>query len=161
MDLDPAVHRHIFVHGPPDPAAHRAELIRRIEAGWPERGGLWVAEWREQPGFLGWCGVFPLEDSGLIELGYRYVPDAWGRGVATEAARAVLNHAFGVPGFDPIVAVTHPENRASARVLAKLGFEPEGFRFHYGLDLPFFRLSRADWLGGRRALAGEAPPATP
>ena len=71
-------------------------LIRRIESGWPPQGGIWVVEWRDRPGFLGWCGVIPLEDSGLIELGYRYVRAAWGRGVATEAAQAVLDHGFRV-----------------------------------------------------------------
>ena len=72
MDLDPLVHRHIYLHGPPDPAAHRAELRARIASGWPPQGGLWVVEWRARSGFLGWCCLIPLEDSGLIEIGYRY-----------------------------------------------------------------------------------------
>ena len=146
MDLDPEVQRYIFLHGAPDPATHRAELIRRIAAGGSEPGGLWVVEWCQQPGFLGWCGVFPLEDSGLIELGYRFARSAWGQGVATEAAQAVLEHGFRTLGFDPIVAVTHPENRASQRVLEKLGFRAEGFRRYYRLDLAFYTLSAADYV---------------
>lgn len=39
---------------------------------WPEIGGYWVAEWRDRSGFLGWCGLFPPEDSGLVEIGYRF-----------------------------------------------------------------------------------------
>jgi RimJ/RimL family protein N-acetyltransferase len=154
MDLDPEVHRFIFLRGPPDPAAHRAALTARIASGWPERGGLWVVEWRDRPGFLGWCGLFPLEDSGLIEIGYRYFPAAWGRGVATEAGRSVLDHGFRVLGFDPIVAVAAQENAASRRVLEKLGLGYRGLRFHYGLELPFYELSRSAYLAQR---AGSAP----
>lgn len=149
MDLCPEVHRYIYIHGPPDEAAHRAELTRRIRAGWPERGGLWVVEWRDEPGFLGWCGLLPLEGTGLIEIGYRYVPSARGRGVATEAARAVLDHGFRTLGFDPIVAVTHPDNLASHRVLEKIGLREEGLAHHYGADLPFYRLTRGAYLANR------------
>jgi RimJ/RimL family protein N-acetyltransferase len=144
MDLDPLVHRFIFLGGPPDPMAHRAALARRITGGWPETGGIWVVEWRNEPGFLGWCGLFPLEDSGLIELDYRYARTSWGQGIATEAGRAVLRHGFATLGLDPIVAVAHPDNLASRRVLAKLGFSGEGLRHHYGHDLAFYRLTREE-----------------
>jgi RimJ/RimL family protein N-acetyltransferase len=146
MDLDPEVYRFIFLRGPPEPAAHRAILAERIASGWPERGGLWVIEWQGQPGFLGWCGVFPLEDSGLIEIGYRYLRAAWGQGVATEAGRAVLDHGFRSLGLDPIVAVAARDNTASRRVLEKLGLGYRGLRFHYGFDLAFYELSRAAYL---------------
>jgi RimJ/RimL family protein N-acetyltransferase len=146
MDLNPQVHRYIFVHGAPDEATHRAELTRRIRSAWPERGGLWVVEWQNEPGFLGWCGLLPLESTGLIEIGYRYVPEAWGQGVATEAARAVLDHGFRVLGFDPVVAVAHPDNVASCRVLEKIGMRPEGLSRHYDADLAFYRLTRSQYL---------------
>ena len=94
LDLDPEVHRFIFGDRPPDPGEHRARLRARIASGWPAKGGVWVVEWRHAPGFLGWCGLFPLEDAGPIEIGYRYVRGAWGRGIATEAGRAVLDHGF-------------------------------------------------------------------
>jgi [ribosomal protein S5]-alanine N-acetyltransferase len=106
--------------------------------------------WRDEPGFLGWCGLFPLEHSGLIEIGYRYVRAAWGQGVATEAARAVLDHGFGTLAIDPIVAVAHPDNRGSRRVLEKIGLRQAGEAWHYGKWLPFYRLTRAAWLAGRR-----------
>jgi [ribosomal protein S5]-alanine N-acetyltransferase len=149
MDLDPEVHRHIFLHGAPDPEAHRAELRERIASGWPSEGALWVVEWRARPGFLGWCCLIPLGQSGLIEIGYRYVRTAWGQGVATEAGRALLDHGFGTLGLDPIVAVTRRENGASRHVLEKLGLRYQGLRFHYGLNLAFYRLDRNVWLATR------------
>ncbi|HSA83179.1 MAG TPA: GNAT family N-acetyltransferase [Geminicoccaceae bacterium] len=156
MDLDPEVHRQIFLHGPPDPATHRAELRDKIASGWPQDGALWVVEWRTQPGFLGWCCLIPLEDSGLIEIGYRYIRAAWGRGVATEAGRAVLEHGFRTLGLDPIVAVTHPDNRASQRVLEKLGLRYLGLRFHYGINVAFYEQPRADYLAAEAGAKGPA-----
>ena len=155
MDLDPAVHRFIDSQ-PPDPTERRAQLRTRIAAGWPTRGGTWVVEWQDAPGFLGWCGLFPLEDSGLIEIGYRYLPTSWGRGVATEAARAVLDHGFRALVFDPIVAVTHPANLASQHVLAKIGLAARGSAFHYGQRLRFFHLSRAAFLSAESGPTGSS-----
>jgi RimJ/RimL family protein N-acetyltransferase len=152
MDLDPAVHRYIYQDGVPDPAAHRAEILAKIADGWPREGGVWAVEWLREPGFLGWCCLVPLEDSGMIEIGYRFVREAWGQGIATESARAVLDHGFGVFGFDTIVAVAHPENQASHRVLEKIGMAAEGTAFHYGQELAFYRLSR----GGGRAKSGRS-----
>jgi RimJ/RimL family protein N-acetyltransferase len=148
MDLDPEVHRYIFPQGIPDAAVYRAELLRRITTP-PPQGGRWVVEWRREPGFLGWCGIIPLEGSGLIELGYRYRRAAWGRGIATEAARAVLAHGFEALRLDPIVAVAHPDNLASRRVLAKLGFQHEGPAHYYGTEVAFYRLGRGRYLAGR------------
>ncbi len=83
MDRDPAVMRFIRPI-PEDVEAQRGDIRGRILQ--PPRGALWHVEEREASGFIGWCGVFPLQDSGLMEIGYRFVRAAWGRGLATEAA---------------------------------------------------------------------------
>lgn len=148
MDRDPRVMRYIRPI-PDDEAAHRAEMRATILGAQPPGGAMWHVAHKDRPGFLGWCGLMPLEDSGLIEIGYRYIPAAWSRGIATEAAQAVLSHGFRVLGIDMIVAVTDPDNRASHGVLRKIGLAPAGQAYHYGRDLPFFRLSRADYMAGR------------
>ncbi|HYZ25934.1 MAG TPA: GNAT family N-acetyltransferase [Geminicoccaceae bacterium] len=153
MDLDPEVHRFIYLDEPPDPKRHRERLRARIASGWPPVGGIWVVEWRTTPGFLGWCGLFPLEDSGLIEIGYRYVRSAWGRGIATEAGRAVLDHGFRNLAIDPIVAVTHPNNLGSQRVLEKIGLRSRGDAFHYGQSLRFYHLARSDYLASDEGMS--------
>ncbi|MFW5833651.1 MAG: GNAT family N-acetyltransferase [Pseudomonadota bacterium] len=147
MDLDPEV-THFIWPEPPDPAAHRAVLAARIASGWPEVGAVWVVEWREAPGLLGWCGLFPLDGTDEIELGYRYVRKVWGQGVATEAGRAVLAHGFGSMGLERIVGVTDPANHASKRVLAKLGMLPAGRGRYYGRELDRFGLGRTDVVSG-------------
>jgi ribosomal-protein-alanine N-acetyltransferase len=145
MDLDPKVHRFILAR-PPDPEQWRARLAAQIASGWPPTGGIWVVERQSEPGFLGWCGLFALGHSALIEIGYRYLPAAWGQGIASEAAGAVLEYGFRALALDPIVAVTHPDNRASQRVLQKIGLRPAGEAYHYGQWLRYFRLSRAQYL---------------
>jgi RimJ/RimL family protein N-acetyltransferase len=75
----------------------------------------------------------PLEHHGPeIELGYDLHPDAWGRGLATEGARAVMQHAFGPLGLERVVAVVKPDNIASQRVLEKAGLKRSGTRDAYG-----------------------------
>lgn len=155
MDLDPQVARFIW-GAPPDPHKHRESLRRRFDAGWPKAGGVWAVEDRAEPGFLGWCGVFPLEETGLIEIGYRYRPQAWGRGLATEAAARVLDHGFRGFAFDPIVAVSHPDNRASHRVLEKIGLVRQADAVHYDQTVAFFRLSRTDYLKSADAVGRDA-----
>ena len=73
--------------------------------------------------YIGWCGLIPQAHlDGELELGYRYYRHAWGKGHATEAARAVLSVGFERIGKPQIFAMTRPENTASIRVLEKLGF---------------------------------------
>jgi RimJ/RimL family protein N-acetyltransferase len=158
MDLDPEVRRFIFGDRQPDSTEHRARVRAQIASGWPAAGGIWVVEWRQRRGLLGWCGLFPLENAGPIEIGYRYVQSAWGQGIATEAARALLDHGFRALRFDPIVGVTHPANRASQRVLEKIGLQPRGAAFHYGQVVSFFELRRDAYLAGAgRALEDPIP----
>jgi RimJ/RimL family protein N-acetyltransferase len=161
MDLDPSVARFIW-GAPPDPEAHREVLQGRFANAWPKLGGIWVVEERAAPGFLGWCGLFPLEKTGLIEIGYRYLPKAWGRGIATEAAGCVLDQGFRSFAFDPIVAVSHPDNLASHRVLQKIGLVRQADAVHYRQKVSVFHLSRADYLASDQGQGtGPAKAATP
>lgn len=147
MERDPAVMRYIRPV-PRDAAAQREELRADLD-GPPAGSAFWHVAERAHPAFLGWCGLFPLEDSGLIEIGYRFVPAAWGRGLASEAAAAALAHGFRNLGLDRIVAVSHPDNAASHRVLAKIGLRAQGRARHYGQEVSFFALSREAYLAGR------------
>lgn len=150
MDRDPEVMR--FTRPVPEDAeAQRKEIRDRILD--PPRGAFWHVEVRtvssvDGLGFIGWCGLFPLEDSGLMEISYRFVRAAWGRGLATEAA-AALDHGFRELKLDSIVAVSDPDNAASYRVLHKIGLRVQGRARHYGLELAFFELYRRDYLAAQ------------
>lgn len=151
MDAEPGVTMH--VPGPwDDAAAHRALIETRTLGPWPGGMGYWVVE--AEGGFAGWVCLVPIGEPGSdVEVGWRLRPSLWRRGIATEAAAPLLRHGFGTLGLAEIVVRIAPENLASLRVAAKLGFAPP-------VEHPggYLRgtLPRLDWLareGGRHAPA--------
>jgi len=122
MDRDPLVTR--FVAGPwTDPVAHRRFVEARMQHTYPDGMGYWTVIASE--GFAGWILLAPLNLHGpQIEIGWRLVRSAWGRGYATEAARPVLAHALNTLGLDAVIADIDPANTASVNVARKLGMQP-------------------------------------
>ncbi len=77
---------------------------------------------------------------GEVEVGWHLHPDCWGHGYATEAARAVVAHAFGA-GVPEVYAVVRPGNEPSLAVCRRLGMQPLGrMRRWYDVELEAFRL---------------------
>jgi len=73
--------------------------------------------------FAGCCGLRPYKTgTQVFELGFHFLPQFWKKGLATEAAQAVISYAFGTLALKGLFAGHHPDNAASARVLEKLGF---------------------------------------
>ena len=72
---------------------------------------------------VGTAGLRPLEDLGL-EIFYSLAPGSWGRGYATEAARAVVDHALGPLGLPEVLAEVDEGNAASVAVIKRLGMTP-------------------------------------
>lgn len=99
---------------------------------WPLFGyGYWSFVDRESGTFLGNGGLASFERgipelAGYPEAGWAFVPEAWGRGLATEATAAILGWADEVLGRPEIRCIIDPGNAASQRVAAKLGFEAMG-----------------------------------
>jgi RimJ/RimL family protein N-acetyltransferase/catechol 2,3-dioxygenase-like lactoylglutathione lyase family enzyme len=115
-----------------DPAAASAMVDRRLEYRGPAGQGHWVIE---RDGDV--IGVAHLRPSwelpgGVAELGYYVATPHAGQGLATEAARAVLDHGFGALGLPAIWALVHERNAASRKVAAHLGFLDVGSGVHYG-----------------------------
>jgi len=100
---------------------------------------LWAVTERESGTVIGDCGLIHYAFKGPeVELGYRLKVPFWGKGYATEAARAVLAYGFEEVGLVRIVAVAHPENVASQRVLEKIGMRREGFAEYNGKRVMYF-----------------------
>jgi len=97
---------------------------------------------------VGCAGLRPKAESTL-ELGYHLKADYWGRGLATEAAAAVVEHAFGTLGVGTLFAGHHPSNAVSRNILHKLGFVYACGEFYEpsGLLEPTYLLRRHDWRG--------------
>lgn len=120
------------------------ELVREMSARFPEgRGCAWIienrAEDRVDGAFLGAVRINYIHRGWQCGgVGYELHPTAWGRGLMTEALRAVVACAHGRFALHQLDAWILPENAASARVLAKAGFREEGL------------LRERAWFKGRR-----------
>jgi ribosomal-protein-alanine N-acetyltransferase len=101
-------------------------LFERINEHFRKHGfGLLVAQLREEQSFIGFVGLaapsFEAHFTPCVEIGWRLAADYWGRGLATEAARAVVKYAFKDLGLDELVSFTVPGNARSRRVMEKIG----------------------------------------
>jgi RimJ/RimL family protein N-acetyltransferase len=123
INRDPEVARYLN-RRPPGRA-----FVTRLEVDWRRRGfGLWALESTE-PGIagqmMGFAGLsspaFIPQLEHEVEVGWRLARTAWGRGLATEAARAALEQARDAVGLSRVISIIHPENRRSQRVAEKLG----------------------------------------
>ncbi len=123
MGQDPRVMRHL---GPLLSRAESDALADRIAAHFAEHGfGLWAVEAPGVAEFAGFVGLSTPRFAGhftpCVEVGWRLDADHWGRGWATEAARAALRFGFEEVGLTEIVSFTTRENWASRAVMLRLG----------------------------------------
>lgn len=130
LDSDPEVRRYVHA-GSPDLSRIRDEVLPRMTAYYDHHDdlGFWAAEEKSTEAFVGWFCLRPeagTAGGGDPELGFRLRRQVWGRGLATEAARGLVEKAFAEPGASRVVAVTLVENRAAQRVLEKVGFDRTG-----------------------------------
>lgn len=154
LDSDPEVMRYV---GSPAGVKSLAETrerarlrIREEQRGDYEPLGFWRIEGRSDGAFHGVGALIQMPggqmpDSDDVEVAYRLARTAWGQGIATEAAGALVAHALGPLALPRVVAVTYPANQASQRVLDKLGFERHGLREYKGVQATYHVLTSAAW----------------
>ncbi|MFD9943352.1 GNAT family N-acetyltransferase [Nonomuraea sp. NPDC059023] len=133
---DPDVRRFLF-DGEVLTAERVAEAIADSERD--SVCGLWLIRERATGVLAGTAGLRPLEDLG-VEVTYSLSPPFWGYGYATEAARAVVEHALGPAGLPEVLAEVDEGNTASIAVVERLGMTP--FETVAGLLGPMIRYRR-------------------
>lgn len=103
---------------------------------------------RPEQKLIGYCGFFlqMVDEVEELEIGYRLDPAHWGHGFATEAARAVRDHAFRDLKAERVISLILPENAASRRVALKNGMRLEKETTFRGFPTQVFALTRAEWL---------------
>src|SRR5215468_6567778 len=105
---------------------------------------------RGENAIVGYCGFYHhAEVPGEIEIGYRLHPDYWNRGLITEAARAVRDHAFAGLKLPRVISLIHPENIPSRRVAEKNGMKVEREITFRGFPTLVYAISREQWLEQR------------
>ncbi len=100
--------------------------------------GFWVAEEKPKRKFVGVFALFYIPGTVEVEVGYRLAKPAWGRGLATEGASALVRYGILELGLERVVGLTHPDNAASQNVLMKAGLERRGMGHYYDRDLCYF-----------------------
>ena len=154
LDSDPEVMQYIHDGPLPYPTAFRSACRQVQFASHAQLRGKWLVEEREAGAALGWIEIGRLrgETRDFLALGYEFAPRAWGRGVATEAARCVVPYVFAVTQTDQLAAIARIENTASVRVLEKLGFRIVGQRKkNDGIWCAEYRLFRDEWEDSSKA----------
>jgi RimJ/RimL family protein N-acetyltransferase len=117
LSIDPAVMEYLV------PRPGWAACAR---AHWEEHGfGQWIVELPGQARFIGVVGLsmvsYDAHFTPAVEVAWRLARAYWGRGYATEAARAAMDYGFGTLSLGEIVATTVPANQRSRRVMERLG----------------------------------------
>jgi len=151
LDSDPEVMKYI---GMPTlrKAEESKEVVKMIMQQYKDNGLGRLAVVEKESGLLiGWSGLklHTTEINGhqnFYDLGYRFLPETWGKGYAFESGKASLQFGFNEIKADVIYAHAHSENIASNKILPKLGFEnkgeftePDGICFWYELRRENFK----------------------
>jgi RimJ/RimL family protein N-acetyltransferase len=113
---------------------------------WPLRGyGRWAVEERESGELAGHVGLWFPEGWPAIEVGWALARPAWGRGIASEAARASLDYAWSEVGLDRVISLIDPTNERSQSVARKIGERPTDEHFDFkGTRLTIWEILRPE-----------------
>lgn len=146
LDADPEVMRYISGGAANSRATYERELMPRMLA-WDEHPFGFLAAYEDEV-FRGWFHLRPsVADEAVLELGYRLQRAAWGRGLATEGARALVDYAFAELRHPAVDACAHPDNAGSIGVMKKCGMRFAGTFVHPRIPLEVVRymIERGEW----------------
>jgi len=144
---DPEVTRYLSFR-PHQHVAQSRDFLRRCVANWAAEGPYtWLITRREDDRLLGVIDARP--QGHRVELGYALGREHWGRGIMTEAVRAVIAWALGQPEIHRVWAVCDVDNGASARVLENAGMEREGRLRGWSFHPNVSALPRDSWCYAR------------
>lgn len=130
-----------------DGTPHTREQTAKLIDGFIDYGKthpftIWAVETLDGE-FMGQCGLINIPNSTEIEVAYAFGQPYWGQGYATEAARASVRYGFEYGGLERLIAVAYPDNKASQRVMQKIGMHPEGLTDQYhNLTLEKYSIKR-------------------
>jgi RimJ/RimL family protein N-acetyltransferase len=134
----------------------RKQTVAFIEKviGW-DRAGIpsqFAVVPKAEDAVIGYCGFYHHPElPGEVEIGYRLHPDYWNRGLITEAAHAVRDHAFADLKLPRVISLIHAENIPSRRVAEKNGMKVEREIMFRGFPTLVYAISREEWLAKRDA----------
>lgn len=147
LDSDKDVHKYLG-NQPFTKIEESREIIRFIRQQYEDNGiGRWAMINKETNEFMGWTGLKLMKELtnyhiNYYDLGYRLIKRFWGKGYATESAKAIIQHGFNELKLNDIFAMADVNNAGSYRVLEKSGLKfVENFDFR-GDPHAWFRVSK-------------------
>jgi len=85
--------------------------------------GRWAAIFKPDNKLIGFAGLKFLEEFNETDIGFRFLPEYWGKGIATEVSKAIIDFGFNILKLNKIIGIADPENIGSCKVLTKIGME--------------------------------------
>lgn len=144
MVADPEVMR--FLGGTPVSRPEAWRNMAMIAGHWHLRGyGMWAVEEKESGEMVGRVGCWYPEGWPGLEVGWTLLRRFWGRGYATEAARASINYAFTALDQTRVISLIDPENVNSIRVAERLGEKPAGEWQVHGTQVIIYAVGREEF----------------
>jgi len=135
-----------FIREPQSDRAEAQSWIDLVSSRWQsERIGFCAVVEKSSGRFAGWCGLWLLKETGETEVGYALIEDFRGRGYAVEASEAFLKYGFEELDLKEIVAVARAENRASRRVMERLGMRHDYTGRFYERELVHYSISKKEF----------------
>lgn len=130
--------------------------LNSILEHWNKHGfGIWAITDKKKKVLLGRCGLNLITETSEVEVDFVLARNCWGKGYATEAAKAALAYGFSVLKLDRIIALAKPENIASRRVIEKIGMRYVKNAKYWGIVCAYYDISRVGYasrhVGNRRA----------
>lgn len=132
---DPEVTRFLPSCGMPISREKTEKALVSFIEHWEKRGyGIWAIVKNASLEMVGYCGLRYLDELNEVEVLYGLAKAYWGKGIATQAAKASISYGFNVANLDRLIALTLPDNQASKRVIEKSGL-------HYEKQIHIFNLN--------------------
>ncbi len=128
---------------PPEKSTAEAYIDRHL-AQWERFGyGHWAVVTPADGRVVGWNGLEYLPELGEVEVAYLLSHAVWGRGYATEVAKAAIHFGFEQAGLKQIIGLVHPDNAASIRVFEKCGLKFADQLRLWGMEILRYRIGQA------------------
>jgi ribosomal-protein-alanine N-acetyltransferase len=132
--------------GPVDSLEKAQEIIQTIIfPQYPNKLGRWAVHLKTDDTFIGWCGLKYISELNEIDLGYRFFEQHWGKGYATESAKASLDRGFKTLQLAEIVGRAAIENVNSVKVLEKVGMQFEKEAEEHGDRIYKYRITNSQY----------------
>ncbi len=129
-----------------EPRLQSLEEAREAIVGYPDFDtvgyGRWGCVLKENRSIIGFCGLKYLPELDAVDVGFRFLPQYWGRGLATEACAASITFGFDILKLQRIIGLVLAENVASIRVLEKVGMRRDGNITYEGQTVLRYEISR-------------------